>query len=149
MSGWLIEMTPVDFVAGAILEIADRPEEWGETFHLANPDRVSASELFGWLGDVGYSIEPLPYSDWLREWRSRPQDQQDAIGSILHGAGPEAPEIWDDNTYDDRNTRRALRGSGVSRPAIDARLIENYARFFVRQRWVEEPEGSSLRRSPA
>ncbi len=151
MSGWMIEMTPVDFVSGAILEISDRPREWGQTFHLANPERVSAGELFGWLEEIGYPMERLNYSEWLKEWRSGSNSRKpdDAIGSILHGAGPEAPEIRDHNTYDDRNTRHALRDSGLFRPNIDASLLENYARYFALRGWIPGPPNSSLRRSPA
>ncbi len=139
MSGWRLEMTPVDFVAGAILHLAGNPEAEGGTFHLANPDRVPAHEFFGWIENFGYSLDQLHYSEWLKAWRQAPREEKDAIGSILHGAGPETYEIWDDNTYDDRNTRRALRRSGLQRPEIDANLLESYVRYFVEQGWVEAP----------
>nr|WP_266096581.1 thioester reductase domain-containing protein [Rubrobacter marinus] len=38
IDGWRMEMTPVDFVAGAILGLADYPGAPGKTFHLANPE---------------------------------------------------------------------------------------------------------------
>jgi hypothetical protein len=53
----------------------------------------------------------------------------------LQGAAPETHELWDGSTYDDSNTRRALQGSGLRRPQIDASLIGNYVRYFEEQGW--------------
>jgi hypothetical protein len=55
-----MEMTPVDFVAGAILAIADEPGAVGGTFHLSNPDPVPAEKVFGWLEDLDYPLESVP-----------------------------------------------------------------------------------------
>jgi hypothetical protein len=60
-----MEMTPVDFVAGAICGIADELDTVGGVFHLANRDPPLASEVFAWLEDMGYEIEGLPYPEWL------------------------------------------------------------------------------------
>ena len=69
---------------------------------------------------------------------------------MLRGSAPAEDEIWDRNAYDDRNTRRALRRSGLRRPEIDGDLLEVYARYFARRGWVEVgSEISSGRRSPA
>ena len=72
IEGWRVEMTPVDFVSGAICHLADKKESAGRTFHLAEPDPVSADEVFGWFGEMGYSLEQLDYPDWLEAWRSAP-----------------------------------------------------------------------------
>jgi len=142
---WRMEMTPADFVAGAICGIADEPDAPGRVFHLANPDPPLASELFAWLEDMGYEIERLPYPEWLEAQReaSERDTTDDVIGSILRGATPEEHEIRDDNTYDDRNTRRALEGSGLRRPEIDPDLLENYARYFAGQGWISAPPALS------
>ena len=73
---------------------------------------------------MGYPLERLDYPDWLealRESRSESQrrdaDGDDVVGGILGGATPETSELWDGNIYDDYNTRRALRGSGLRRPS--------------------------------
>ncbi|MGI8909499.1 MAG: amino acid adenylation domain-containing protein, partial [Rubrobacteraceae bacterium] len=65
VEGWRMEMTTVDFVARAIRAIADRPEEWGRAFHLADPAPPPADEVFSWLEDAGYDLDRVPYADWL------------------------------------------------------------------------------------
>ena len=138
--GWWMEMTPVDFVAGAILRIADRPDEWGRAFHLADPAPPQAEEVFSWLEDVDYELERTPYADWLEMASDVEQsDAEDPIAGVLRGAAPEAEEdLGDGNSYDDRNVRRVLEGAGLRRPEIDARLLETYASYFASQGWVPE-----------
>jgi thioester reductase-like protein len=142
IEGWRIEMTPVDFVAGTVCHLAAEPDASGRVFHLANPDPVPASEVFVWLEDMGHAIERLPYPEWLKAQREASQ-RDNVVGGVLGGATSEELEIRDDNTYDDCNTRRALEGSGLERPAIDAALLGRYARYFAEQGWIRTPPALS------
>jgi amino acid adenylation domain-containing protein/thioester reductase-like protein len=148
IEGWHLEMTPVDFAAETICYLAAEPDAPGRTFHLANPDPPPASEVFSWLEGLGYHLERLPYPEWLEARRARaPQQADDFVGGVL-GSGTQ--EMWDGNTYDDRNTRRALRSSGLERPVIDAALLERYAWYFAGQKRVQAPPAlAGERRSPA
>ena len=142
IEGWRMELTPVDIVARAICCLADEPGAWGRVFHLTDPDPVPADKVFGWLEAMGYALERLPYPNWLEESRAAQHKRADDVtGGVLHTAELETQEIWDGNTYDDSNTRRALGGSGLWRPAIDATLFGNYVRYFVNQGWVEASPG--------
>jgi thioester reductase-like protein len=133
ISGWRMEMTPVDFVANAILTLADAPETAGETFHLATPDPVPARTVFDWLEDLGYPLERIPYPEWLEAVRAEPsRGEGDVAGDVLRGAAPPTgEEVADHNTYDDANLRRALEGTGLQRPEVDAELFALYARYFA------------------
>ncbi len=135
---WRVEMTPVDFVVGAICHVAAEPETPGRVFHLANPDPPQASDAFSWLEDMGYDVKPLPLPEWLEAQREAPRrGAEDVVGSILSGMSEE--EIREDNTYDDSNTRRALGDDGPERPAIDAALLGTYARYFAERGWIGAP----------
>ena len=147
VEGWRMEMTPVDFVARAILAIADRPEEWGRAFHLADPAPTLADEVFSWLEEAGYDLDRISYADWLEAANgTSQQDAEDPITGVLLGAAPEADDLGDGNAYDDRNTRRALEDSGLRRPETSARLLETYARYFASQGWTPEPRELSAGR---
>ena len=140
VDGWCMEMTPVDFVSHAICHLAGDPEARGQVFHLADPNPVLAGRVFDWLEELGYHLERYPYPDWLEALHDSPQpgttDEDGVISAVSRGAAPETHELWDGNTYDDSNTRRALRGSGLRRPQIDASLIGNYVSYFVEQGWI-------------
>ena len=139
IDGWRVEMTPVDFVTGAILRLAEDPEAAGKVFHLANPEPPSAEQVFGWIEGLGYGLARPDYPDWLGALRSTPAGTE--AGEVLRGAAPEdAAEVWDDNDYDDRNTRRALDADGPRRPEVGAALFETYARYFSERGWMPAPD---------
>jgi amino acid adenylation domain-containing protein/thioester reductase-like protein len=142
IEGWRVEMTPVDFVAEAICHLAAEPGTPGRAFHLADPDPVPASEVFSWLEDMGYDTGLLPYAEWL-EAQHEASQRDDVVGSVLGGATSGEHEIRDDNTYDDRNTQRALEGSRLERPAVDAGLLERYAHYFAERGWIRTPPALS------
>ncbi|MDQ2671981.1 MAG: thioester reductase domain-containing protein, partial [Actinomycetota bacterium] len=138
IEGWRMEMTPVDFVAAAILHIASDPEAQGGTYHLANPDPPPAEEVYDLLEEGGYPLERLPYDEWLQKIDAAPPEEG-TPGEIVGTASSVTDELREDNTYEDSNTRRILGDDGPTRPAIDATLMETYARYFARQGWTEAP----------
>jgi amino acid adenylation domain-containing protein/thioester reductase-like protein len=140
IEGWHMEMTPVDFVAAAILHLASERVAQGGTYHLANPDPPPADEIFDRLEEQGYPLERLPYDEWLQRIDAAPPEEG-SPGEVLQGASPSAEELWEGNTYEDHNARRAL-SEGPTRPAIDGALMETYARYFARQGWTGLQETS-------
>ena len=138
VEGWRMEMTPVDFVAAAILHLASEPAAQGGTYHLANPDPPPADEVFDLLEEQGSPLARLPYEEWLQKLDAAPPEEG-SPGEVLRGASPAAEELWEENTYEDSNTRRALGDGGPTRPAIDEDLMQTYARYFARQSWTEAP----------
>jgi amino acid adenylation domain-containing protein/thioester reductase-like protein len=133
---WRVEMTPVDFVSDAIVRLAGDPETAGGTFHLANPAPPLAREVFGWIRNLGYPVEPLSYPDWLKEWRDR-GGGGGVLRGVLHGA--ETRKLWDGNFYDDTNTRRALRSGGPQHPGLGPGIVENYVEHFAEEGWIQKP----------
>jgi thioester reductase-like protein len=148
VEGWRIDLTPVDFVAAAILGIAARPGAAGGTYHLVNPDLVPAATLFDWLEDGGYALERVTYGEWLGRLEAAPPE--DGPGAVLHGVAPGAEDLSDGNVYDDRNTRRVLGKDGPRRPTLDGDLVLTYARYFADRGWAPTPsalqEASTRRR---
>jgi amino acid adenylation domain-containing protein/thioester reductase-like protein len=133
---WRMEMTPVDFVAAAMVHIASDPDAYGGTYHLANPEPPLADDVFDLLEEQDYPLERVPYDEWLQRMDAAPPEE-DAPGEIVSVAAPAAEELRDDNTYDDNNTRRILSSDGPTRPAIDEDLLDTYARYFAERGWIE------------
>jgi amino acid adenylation domain-containing protein/thioester reductase-like protein len=133
---WRMEMTPVDFVAAAMVHIASDPDAYGGTYHLANPEPPLADDVFDLLEEQDYPLERVPYDEWLQRMDAVPPEE-DAPGEIVSVAAPAAEELRDDNTYDDNNTRRILSSDGPTRPAIDEDLLDTYARYFAERGWIE------------
>ena len=139
VEGWLMEMTPVDFVAGTILHLASESAAVGGTYHLADPDPMPAADLFDCLEELGYPLQRLSYGEWIEAVKAVPHREEDAVGGTLRGAAPGVDELRDGNEYDDRNTRAALRSAGLRRPTFERDLIETYFRYFARRGWIDAP----------
>ena len=133
---WRMEMTPVDFVAAAMVHIASDPDAYGGTYHLANPEPPLADDVFDLFEEQGSPLERVPYDEWLQRIDTDPAEEN-TPGEIVSGAAPEADELRDDNTYGDTNTRRVLDSKGPARPSIDEDLLETYAQYFAERGWIE------------
>jgi hypothetical protein len=132
-----MEMTPVDFVAAAILGIAADPDAAGGTYHLANPEPAPAGTLFDRLEDAGYALERVTYAEWLGRLEAAPPE--DGPGVVLRGAAPDAEDLSDGNVYDDKNIRRVLGEGGPRRPEVDGDLLSTYSRYFAARGWAPAP----------
>lgn len=143
---WTLEMTPVDFVAAAIRHLASGPNATGGVYHLANPDPVPATEFFDIIEELGYPLDRLPYEKWLEAVNAASRGDGDPISDILNSAAPTEDDLWDSNTYDDRNTRRILRRDGPERPDFDGRLVEASVRYFVERGWAPASRMPEVRR---
>jgi thioester reductase-like protein len=60
-----IEMTPVDYVSGAVVQLSRDRHSVGKVFHLSNPSTVEWNELVRWVGRRGYPLQPVPFVEWL------------------------------------------------------------------------------------
>ncbi|CAN5616121.1 hypothetical protein BH20ACT10_BH20ACT10_09390 [soil metagenome] len=142
--GWRMEMTPVDFVAKAMAEIAENPSSLGKAHHLAHPEPPLAAEVFDLLESLGVPLERLELPDWM-EARSRAgHSREDVVGGVL-GLDPRPENLLEKNIHDDSNTRRILEKNGLERPRFDAGILSNYVRHFERMGWVPHRAAPSKR----
>jgi len=133
-----MDLTPVDYVAGAIAHLAlHRPAE-GRTYHLVNPRRVSVRSVFAWARAGGQPLRALAFPDWYAELVERlgaaPDDPLYPLLALLAPAPGEpaqesrfVPDVLIPE-LDCRNVQLGLRGSGVACPVVDAGLV---------RRWVD------------
>jgi len=136
-----LDMTPVDYVAEALVHLSLRPDAAGQTFHLANPAPLSYRALLDWLWDFGYPVRRPPYEEWQRELQES-VDERNALYPLLpflteRGTDQELTflELFstgEQPRFDARNTRRGLEDSPVGCAPADGRLLETYFRQFIR-----------------
>ncbi len=138
-----VDMTPVDFVSGAIARLSLQPDAVGKVYHLVNPEQMTWDEVVDWLRGHGYPLRKLPSAQWRQELF-----QKSALSaeSALFGLSPligEAPEGWKLKIprlhFDAREALAALTGTGLSCPPMDAELLGRYMDFSVRAGLVPPP----------
>jgi thioester reductase-like protein len=134
-----LNVVPVDFVVNAVWEISKDPRATGRTFHLVDPNPMSARRVYELIAQkanrklprftlpskAAESIMRLP----LLEKLMRPQRQ--AISYVNHLA-----------IYNCHNTLELLDGTGIRCPPLETYLdtLVGYVRDYYRKRREQQSE---------
>ena len=140
-----VNLVPVDYVSRALVRVALGAAPRSGPFHLVGPSAVAWSELVQWIRALGFPLEELPY----RPWRALLMERAVATGNALVPLLPlfvdhETTDWLRLPTYDTARTDRALAGTGVVCPAVDAIVVRRYLERFVVSGFLPRP--SSPRR---
>lgn len=131
VEGGRINLVPVDYVADAMDHIAHKPRLDGQCFHLVDPDPQRAGEVLNLFARVGHAPQMTMRID-TRMFAFVPSSITGAIGNLPpmrrfigmllrdFRIPKEALKFINYPTrFDNRETERALEGSGIEVPALD------------------------------
>jgi len=125
-----VEMTPVNYVASALVAIAEQPEASG-AYHLVNPVHLPFAELVATIRDRGWAVRTIP----ARQWWDRLVATQGEEENELHSVMPTVEELIVGGEravhYDTGRADAALAGTPVSCPPLDRRLLDRYFDYFL------------------
>jgi len=136
-----VNLTPVDYVAAAIVALSFGEPSVGGSFHLFNPHRGARwSEVVDAMRGAGYDLDLVSYA----AWRARDAGESSGLVALsaefdglvdiaAGGSGRGAIEI------DCSATVAALAGTGVECPPVDAALIGTYLGHWRERGLVPEP----------
>lgn len=88
VDGWIMELTPVDFAAKAMVKLMSDNSNLGETFHVTNfANCHKANEYFDALRGAGVPLESVSLEEWnKRVLATDSTDLQKLRGAIQGGA---------------------------------------------------------------
>jgi thioester reductase-like protein len=135
-----MDMSPVDYVSKAIVQLSRQKECLGKAFHLQHPEPVPLKDLVNWVSKFGFSAEFIPY----QEWQTKLVNITDS-SNPLYTLRPFLLERWSKEqiTIPDlylqskrpiiscQATQYALSGSPVVCPPIDSKLFMTYSAFLI------------------
>jgi thioester reductase-like protein len=135
-----INLAPVDYVSRALVRIALGAGGSSGAYHLVGPRPVAWTDVVAWIRALGYRLEEMPYAEWRQILVERAVTTGNALAPLL-------PLFVDhDSTdwlhlphYDDARATRALVGTGVACPAVDASLVRRYVERFVVSGYLPRP----------
>lgn len=146
------DMTPVDYVAAAIVELALGGDAAPRNYHLVNSDRFSWSEMMGWIAEFGYPLRIVSPAEWIEAVRAdADRETANAVEPLLPLLAGFAEEAEVGRTIDDpanqmhfdcRNVEAGLAGTSLSCPRLDADLVRTYLDYFVKHALVPPPRVS-------
>ena len=120
-------LVPVDWVAGAVVRLLDRPGCHGRTYHLVAPTPVRVREIKDVAGQL-LQIDGVRWGDG-----GVPRDPSPLEELFLGQLREYWPYLGGDPAFDCRNTRAAL--PDFPAPRMDRDLLARLIRFAVADRW--------------
>ena len=126
---WLIEMTPVDFLAAAITKFSDDPAHLGKVYNVVQQNPVPADQVFSYMESNGYVTERVP----LRDWKSRLQATADRendmeLKVLLQSLDSVEPYLTDASVYDTSRFSEVLPQIGLPAPTVDVDYVTKFLR---------------------
>ena len=139
----LIDLTPVDYVSGAIVDLSMRPEALGKTYHIVNPHLIGADVMWGHMNAFGYGLRTLRYDEWLARLSSTAGSDRELSELLLilqqiplEDRGVGGPRMV---VCDSRQAVEALRGTETACPPVDLGLVSTYLGSLVSRGFLEAP----------
>ncbi|MCG8335893.1 MAG: thioester reductase domain-containing protein [Proteobacteria bacterium] len=128
-------LTPVDYIAQAIMYISMDKRFAGKVYHISNHNPTRFTEFLEVLHSHGYDGRVATYEDLLKKVPDiKPNDPLYPFVGLLKTR--EAYDMMADLTNnpvlkpDCSNTLKALQGSGIICPEIDREIMETYLQYF-------------------
>jgi thioester reductase-like protein len=139
-----VELTPVDYVAKALVHLSLREDSLGRGFHLINPQTARLEEVVEWTRAFGYKIRGLPVDEWGEAIKSFVGSQETAVSPLMPIIEATFSAMGADGTesgsfpprLDIGNVLSGLRDSGITCPPPSSELLSTYLSYFVRSGYI-------------
>jgi thioester reductase-like protein len=127
-----MDMTPVNYVAAAMVYLSRQRASVGKVFHLLNPSPIHWSDIFDMVIAEGYPVRKLPFNEWVEAVEERADPQKNVLYPLLpffqitfarRMLGVENSHYFQLGTT---STQAAMNGSGLTCPKIDRKLIHTF-----------------------
>ncbi|ELT98363.1 hypothetical protein CAPTEDRAFT_224942 [Capitella teleta] len=127
---WDIEMTPVSFVSGFIVDMTQRlPLALGKIFHLVNCNTIKSQWLFEWIHRHGYPLRMVSFDEWAKKIESQGQEgnkSSQILSQLIGGMVKDESFFANSRVYTQENTTKILETLGKSYPRINDALLNAY-----------------------
>jgi amino acid adenylation domain-containing protein/thioester reductase-like protein len=145
-----VDLAPIDYISRAIVHLSLQDTASEKAFNFSNPQAISWHQLVNWMNKFGYSIQQIPYEQWIAEVRERIQHQSE---NALHpfstflfekvaGQQMTIPEIYFQTNsiqFDCQTIVDGLAGLSDPYPPVDDTLLTTYFQQFIRSGFLAPP----------
>jgi thioester reductase-like protein len=143
-TSYCFHMTPVDFVADALVCISRKTEALDRKFNLINPKTLPLKELVAHVRACGYPVHYISFPAWKKRLKQSDATQNAmTLLACLFERGTETNPgvlrhfVGKDTTYDMTNTTLLLNQSGITCPPIDKKMIDAYLKYFKKLGYIK------------
>lgn len=135
-----VDMTPVDYVAQAIVHLSLQRESFGKAFHLFNPCPMHWALLVDTIRSFGYPLELISYDKWRNKLIAHAEHfPENALHPLLPLFSEENPFEKREPRYDCQNTLDGLAGSNIVPYPVNTELLRIYFSYFQNSSFLNPP----------
>ncbi|MEH2114379.1 amino acid adenylation domain-containing protein [Nostoc sp.] len=132
----MVEITPVDYLAKALIHLSQQPESLSKAFHLISSHSAPWSQLINSIRSLGYPLQQLSDEDWQAELVRNTQISTDnALYSAISLAEDNTSSESKENAapslqFDCQNTLNGLADTSIGWPEVDDKLLQVFFTNF-------------------
>jgi amino acid adenylation domain-containing protein/thioester reductase-like protein len=135
-----MNLTPVDYVSRAIVQLSGQPHRLGQAFHLVNPYALSLRELVNYIQAIGYPVQRVPYAQWQSTLSTLTSENAlSPLRALFAEDNLSSLETLSLEKVDRRNVIAGLADTGIDCCAIVASL-NTYFSYFAETGFLEVPK---------
>uniref|UniRef100_UPI00245718B1 thioester reductase domain-containing protein n=1 Tax=Nocardia cyriacigeorgica TaxID=135487 RepID=UPI00245718B1 len=137
-----VSLAPVDYVARALVAIANAGLPDSGRYHLVNTTPTRVADILDGLVRMGYRIETVDLDEAKQRLAEQAVDHDDLMrATLLIGNYADLGDSGvADVILDDSRARGALEPAGISCPPITAEVIDRYLAAFRADGVLPEPQ---------
>jgi amino acid adenylation domain-containing protein/thioester reductase-like protein len=130
------KITPVDYLAKALINLSQQPKSLGKAFHLISSHSAPWSQFIKCIRSMGYPLQQLSDEDWQAELvRSNQISTDNALYSFVSLAGENTSSESTSNEipslkFDCQNTLNGLADTAIRWPEVDDKLLQAFFTNF-------------------
>ena len=142
-----MNLSPVNYVAGAIANLSRQPESYGKTFHLQSPHVLSINQLVADLNSLGYPVATIPCEQWQEKLLNiPPENPLRPMVSLFTKKVLNTQQTFIETTaltssqlFDCRNTQLGLARTDIICSPINSSVLKAYLSYFMRCNFLSQP----------
>jgi len=138
LTGMSLDLTPVDFIAAAIIELSLTPNLEGQTFHHLNHKKLEYYDLVRTLQALGYPIRLVNFDEYVKSFgRFDGQGDQRHVLLTFLGfmGGQNAKPLEIESSF----TQRWMKHLGLSYPTIDPAWLRLVVQHCIDVGYLPQP----------
>ncbi|PRP80975.1 aminoadipate-semialdehyde dehydrogenase [Planoprotostelium fungivorum] len=139
-----LDISPVDFVSGAIVQLSRSTTLESTTYHLTNSHMTTFRQFFSVAGEYGYDLKELNYNDWrARLLELQEKDDGNALQVVSTIFTENYNTQLKNPTMSRDHTERDLSATGPHNREI-RELIPLYLSYLLRSGFLPKPQRETI-----
>ena len=134
------DLTPVDYVSGAIVHLASQENSLGKAFHLLNPHPTLNCDLFNCIREMGYPLQSVSFEKWRLHLTEQCKISNDnALYTVLENFSDDNLFAGELAEFDYKNTLMGLKGTDFNFLPINQNVLTVYFDYFTKNGFLDKP----------